>query len=142
MILKMYGKGNSSILDTEADPEAAKSQKKDAVREEKEKVLTQLSLAEVKKTATAQQQIKGITQASRQKKKEIYSDGDIIPLGDLLFVFNDYTSWKTGLMVKSIIIKFFKHASYFKKKRVFVFMLRCYFRPFKLVIKYKVINSH
>lgn len=81
---EMYGKGNSSILDTEADPESAKSQKKDAVREEKEKVLTQLSLAEVKKTVTAQQQIKGITQASRQKKREIYSDGDIIPLGDTL----------------------------------------------------------
>lgn len=80
----MYGNGDASILDTETDQEASKEQKKDAVREEKEKVLTQLSLAEVKHTETTQQQIKGITQASRQKKREIYSDGDIIPLGESL----------------------------------------------------------
>lgn len=80
----MFGKGDASILDTESDPEDAKAQKKDAVRKEKEKVLTQLSLAEVKRTETSQQQIKGITQVSRQKKREIYSDGDIIPLGDTL----------------------------------------------------------
>lgn len=82
---EMFNAGDSSLLsEQDVDPEAAKVQKKDAVREEKEKVLTQLSLIGAKHTETPQQQIKGITQASRQKKREIYSDNNIIPLHDAL----------------------------------------------------------
>lgn len=82
---EMYANKDTSILSEAAtDVKTAKEQERGAVREEKEKVLTQLSLAGAKKNEGSQQQIKGITQASRQKKREIYSDNNIIPLHDSL----------------------------------------------------------
>ena len=62
------------------EDEVAKSRKA-AVRKEKEKILTQVSIANAPRSESVHQ-IKGIVQASRDEKREIYSDQGIIPLGE------------------------------------------------------------
>ena len=57
--------------------------KRASIRQEKEKVLDQLSKAGQTRTGGTQQ-IRGINQATRDEKREIYSDGGIIPLGEEL----------------------------------------------------------
>lgn len=67
----------------EETPEQRKTEKKAAVKKEKEKMLTQISMANAPRSESAHT-IKGIVQASRDEKKEIYSDQGIIPLADEL----------------------------------------------------------
>lgn len=64
-------------------PAEAKMERKAAVKKEKEKVLNQISMANAPRSESAHT-IKGIVQASRDEKKEIYSDQGIIPLADEL----------------------------------------------------------
>lgn len=68
---------------SEESPEQSKTEKKAAVKKEKEKMLQQVSMANIPRSESAHT-IKGIVQASRNEKREIYSDQGIIPLADEL----------------------------------------------------------
>lgn len=85
---EMYGYGGTATGTVEKEPDlpgaADTAGKRTSIRQEKEKVLDQLSKAGNTQTGGTPQQIRGITQASRDEKREIYSDGGIIPLGDEL----------------------------------------------------------
>lgn len=77
---EMYGKaGEAPAVPVSQE----KAERKAAVKKEKENVLTQLSMAKAPRSESAHQ-IKGIVQATRNEKREIYSDQGIIPLADEL----------------------------------------------------------
>lgn len=80
---EMYGQNQTESQNTTKNEAETKMERKAAVKQEKEKVLTQISMANAPRSESAHT-IKGIVQASRNEKREIYSDQGIIPLADEL----------------------------------------------------------